>query len=101
MAIAPYFGVVPSPVEASTYTAMTLDDFFNYVRTNVLPSSSGYAQAYHAVADSYGVHLISYEGGQGMVGHWGAKGNTALNALFDAFNREPRIKQIYLDYLTG
>jgi hypothetical protein len=80
---------------------MTLDAFFDHVRTELLPASAALAVTYRNVANSYGVHLISYEGGQHMVGRLGAENDTALNALFDAFNRDPRIKQIYLDYLAG
>jgi len=101
VAIAPYFDVTPSPAEASTYTAMTLDAFFNRVRTEVLPVSAARAVSYRKVANGYGVRLIAYEGGQHMVGVGAAQDNRALNALFDAFNRDPRIKQIYLAYLTG
>ncbi len=65
------------------------------------PASAAWARNYRKVANDYGVHLISYEGGESMVGILGAEGNTALNELFDAFNRDPRIKQLYLDYLAG
>jgi len=102
VAIAPYFGVVPNPDQASKFTAMTLDDFFAYVRSSILPNSAKYATDYRIkVANAYGLRLISYEGGQHMVGIWGAEGNATLNTLFDAFNRDPRIKQMYLDYLAG
>jgi hypothetical protein len=99
--IAPYFGVTPNPAEAATYTAMTMDAFFDYVRTQILPRTVTDSAKYRAVANSYGVRLISYEGGQHMVGVLGAENDTALNALFDAFNRDARIKQLYLSYLAG
>jgi hypothetical protein len=35
-----------------------------------------------------------------MVGVGGAENDAALNSLFDSFNRDPRIKQLYLDYLA-
>jgi hypothetical protein len=102
VAIAPYFGVVPTPDQVLKYTAMTLDDFFAYVRTWVLPDSAKYASEYRLkVANTYGVHLIAYEGGQHMVGRLGAEGDATLNALFDALNRDPRMKQMYLDYLAN
>jgi hypothetical protein len=46
------------------------------------------------------VRLLAYEGGQHMVGVAGAENDAALNTLFDNFNRDPRIKQLYLDYLA-
>jgi hypothetical protein len=102
IAIAPYFAVMPGPAQASTYTGMTLDDFFTYVRTWVLPQASTWGSEYRLkVAKVYGVRLISYEGGQHMVGIYGGENDAALNSLFDAFNRDPRIKQLYLDYLNN
>jgi hypothetical protein len=100
VAIAPYFGVSPGPGEAGTYTAMTLDQFFDYVRSSVLPEMANHMANYRALADNYGVRLLAYEGGQHMVGVGGAQDDALLNTLFDAFNRDPRIKQLYLDYLA-
>jgi hypothetical protein len=101
VAIAPYFSVMPSPAEARTYSAMTLDGFFNRVRAEVLPASAAMTVNYRKLANRYGVRLIAYEGGQHMVGLGGAQNDAALNTLFDAFNRDPRIKPLYLDYLAG
>jgi len=100
VAIAPYFGVSPGPSEAPAYIAMTLGGFFEHVRNTVLPFMAGQMANYRAFASSYGVRLLAYEGGQHMVGWGGAENNAALNNLFDTFNRDPRIKQLYLDYLA-
>jgi hypothetical protein len=100
VAIAPYFGVSPGTGEAGTYTAMGLDGFFNHVRATVLPKMAAHMSAYRALAGKHGVRLLAYEGGQHMAGTGGAESNTALNELFDRFNRDPRIKQLYLDYLA-
>ena len=100
VAIAPYFAVIPDPTTAPIYDAMTLDAFFDYVSSQLMPLISQAMQNYHSVASTYGVKLISYEGGQHMVGVGGAENDATLNALFDAFNRDPRIKQTYLDYLA-
>jgi hypothetical protein len=80
---------------------MTLDAFFDYVRSTVLPETANYVASYRSVADAYGVRLLAYEGGQHMVGVGGAENDPALNSLFDSFNRDPRIKQLYLDYLAS
>ena len=101
LAIAPYFAVMPAPEEAGKYTAMTLDTFFDHVRTRILPQVEADTAKYRATANRYGLHLISYEGGQHMVGVLGAQNNNELSALFDAFNRDARIKQLYLDYLAS
>jgi len=100
-AMAPYFGVMPDPVEAAKYTSMSLNAFFDYVRTQALPGTVNDTATYRAAADRYGVRLISYEGGQHMVGVLGAQNIDALSSLFDAFNRDLRIKNMYTDYLAG
>ena len=100
VAIAPYFGVSPGPAEADAYTAMGLDAFFDHVRSTVLPEMAGHMANYRTLAAQYGVRLVAYEGGQHMAGVGGAEGNAALNALFDGFNRDPRIRELYLDYLA-
>ena len=100
VAIAPYFGVSPGPREAGAYTAMTLDGFFRHVRATVLPEMAAHMSAYAALARRHGVRLLAYEGGQHMAGSGGAENDAALNRLFDGFNRDPRIRQLYLDYLA-
>lgn len=100
VAIAPYFGSAVGPAEAEPLIAMTMDDFFRYVRASELPKVSTWITAYRRLVTTRNVRLIAYEGGQHMVGIWGAENSGALNALFDAFNRDPRMKQLYLDYLS-
>jgi hypothetical protein len=101
VAIAPYFSVTPDPSTASTYTSMTLDAFFDHVRAVVLPSATTAMVNYRTIASIYGVKLISYEGGQHMAGIRGAQNDAVLSTLFHAFNRDRRIKQVYLDYLVN
>lgn len=101
IAIAPYFAVMPNPGEASTYTNMTVTAFFEHVRTQIMPATVSDSAKYRAAANSYGVRLISYEGGQHMVGVLGAQNDDKLSTLFDAFNRDPRMKEMYANYLDG
>jgi hypothetical protein len=100
LAIAPYFGVSPTPPEAGQFTAMTLDAFIDHVRTKVFPRETAHMRNHRTLAGKYGLRLLAYEGGQHMVGVGASQDNRALNAFFDAFNRDPRIKQLYLDYLA-
>jgi hypothetical protein len=100
VAIAPYLAVAPTPQQAPAFVAMGLDGFFSHVRTSVLPAIAERMALYGRLADSYGVALLAYEGGQHMVGLYGAVDDAALNALFDAFNRDPRMGELYLDYLA-
>ena len=101
VAIAPYFGLTPDPAEAATYTAMSLDTFIAFVRSNILPGPVAATTKYATVATAYGLHLLAYEGGQHMSGIRGAEGIAELNSLFYAFNRDARMKQLYLDYLAS
>lgn len=101
VAIAPYFSVMPDPAATSAYTGMTLDVFFGHVRTRILPQAIADVARYRAVAETRRLRLIGYEGGQHMVGILGAQNDDRLSLLFDAFNRDPRIKALYLDYLAG
>jgi hypothetical protein len=100
VAIAPYFGVSPTPAEAGKFAAMRPEVFIEHVRATVFPSEAAHMRNHRKVADKYGLRLLAYEGGQHMAGVGAAADNKALNALFDNFNRDPRIKQLYLDYLA-
>ena len=101
IAIAPYFGLTPDPMEAEKFAAMTLDELFAHVRTVSLPGSAATMKAYRTLANAHGLRLVSYEGGQHLVGILGAENNERLTALFLAFNRDARIRQMYLDNLAA
>lgn len=101
VAIAPYFGISVKPAELLAYEALSLDALFSSMSATVSQSGKWVADYRATVANAYGVRLIGYEGGQHMVGIWGAENSAALNTLFDDFNRDPRIKQMYLAYLAG
>lgn len=101
IAIAPYFGITPNSAEASTYTAMTVDQLYAYARATVMPQAQAIIDMHAQIATTFGVKLLAYEGGQHLNGIRGAENNDQLAGLFIAFNRDPRIKQLYLDYLAG
>ena len=100
IAIAPYLAVAATTTTINTYEGMTLDALFAEVRTQVLQSINTQMKNYRILADSYSLSLIAYEGGQHLVSVGDAQNNDRVNALFFAFNRDPRIKQLYLDYLA-
>jgi hypothetical protein len=58
-------------------------------------------QSNSAVAASYGLKLVAYEGGQSLVGYNGAENNTALTALFGAVNRDAGMGPLYNQYLQN
>src|SRR3989344_3119492 len=106
IAIAPYFGVVAKQTDAATYQAMSLDQLFDFVRNNtgtpVLPASITFMNNYRTIGNTYGTDIIAYEGGQHMVVANGVETTfPAVVDLFTAFNRDPRIKQMYLDYFNA
>ncbi len=100
IAIAPYFAVMPDPTQADQVAGMGLNAFFDYVRTQLIPATATDMPTYSGIANRYRLRLITYEGGQHMVGVLGAQNNDALSALFDAFNRDPRIDALYSTYLS-
>ncbi len=101
VAIAPYFGPVVTPDQTPAYERMTLDELFATVAGSLAAIGRQIADYRAMVSQPHAKRLIAYEGGQHLLGIWGAENNAALNALFDAFNRDPRAKWIYLDYLAA
>ena len=117
IAIAPYFGsYLGKPSNAAEVESWThepdggLELLFEELTTGGV-LTNGYAggalqQAYdnitaHAqLAQSHGLELIAYEGGQHLVGSKGVENNQAITELFIAANRDPRIGEIYRDYFT-
>ncbi len=97
LAIAPYIGGNLKGFRA----AKTVDDIFfllndkNSYRS--LPNVIKEIKKQQKIAKTFGVELIAYEGGQGLV-DWAAKDyQQHPNPLFYAANRDPRMTQFYLD----
>ena len=100
VAVAPYFGYgVPD--------TFTLDQLFTEIMSGGLVSG-GYpggmitqtiagANANYAIASSFGLPIVAYEGGQTLV----ATGDTALQTLYAAANRDPRMGPAYTTLLNG
>lgn len=71
------------------------------------PSGGALAQSFEwidanrAVAESKGIALVAYEGGQHLVGIGAAGESAALTKLFTSANRDSRIRAIYTRYLNG
>jgi hypothetical protein len=54
-----------------------------------------------AIAKKYGLALVGYEGGQSLVGYYGAENDNTMTALFKAANRSPRMNALYAQYLSN
>lgn len=97
LAIGPYF-IIPYADQARV-AGMTLDGLFAELRGSVLPRTRADMDRQAEVARRYGLPLIAYEGGQDLRELNEFQSNTALNALFDAANRDARMGALYARYL--
>jgi hypothetical protein len=102
VAIAPYFGGdYGAPEQVARVRGMTPDQLLADIESTALPQAIGWMKEQAAVAKARGVKLIAYEGGQHLSGIFGAENDAALNTLFDAVNRHPRMKSVYTRYLDA
>ncbi len=109
-AVAPYFGMtIFDQATADEILRLGADGVFDWLVNDNNPSLPyGSLQAVDravqnqvAVAASYGVPLISYEGGQHFLAAGAQAGNGALTNLLDAVNRDPRMRDVYLGYFRN
>ncbi len=102
VAIAPYFGgYLGQPSAQATVRSWTLDTLFTEIEQGGQlaggPPGGALAEARHwlapqrTAADARGLHLISYEGGQHLVGVFGVENDAAITTLFTAANRDARM----------
>ncbi|MGI9252543.1 MAG: hypothetical protein ACR2J8_02260, partial [Thermomicrobiales bacterium] len=110
LAIAPYFGLtVTESADAAKMKRLGVDGLFDWLLNDPAGSPAfdygslrqirGVIAAQVAAARAFSVPVGSYEGGQHLVGFAGFENDDALNAIFDAANRDPRMKQVYHAYL--
>jgi len=101
LAIAPYFGgSLGNPETENEIANMSLKGILDQCGTHMAIRHKEVSE-HAAVAKKHGLDLIAYEGGQHLVGTGGAENNEQLTALFIAANRDPRMKQLYLEDLGG
>lgn len=101
MAIAPYFGGNTKGYREST----TVDQIFDLTTAKdsfrSLPQILDHVREQAEIAQHYGLKLIAYEGGQGLV-DWATREPTQHpNPLFFAANRDPRMGELYTQLLEG
>jgi hypothetical protein len=114
--IAPYFGYYlgesknASQVESWTRESDGgLDKLFTEIKQGGIlrnsPDGGALAQSYewmsdHAnLADTEGLDLLAYEGGQHLAGLGGVENNARITELFIKANRSERMGEIYKEYL--
>jgi hypothetical protein len=100
-AIAPYFFGGHNEVRG----VKTLDEVFNLLTDSQyrysLPKVLEYIKTQKAVADKYGVTLMAYEGGQGLVDFKTSSNEQMPNPLLYAANRDNRMADLYAEFLNG
>ena len=117
LAIAPYMGDYLGQEENATQvarwgaSASGLSKLFAELQSGgelsggatggAVAQSFGWIEANRTVADAFGVALLSYEGGQHLVGVGSASHNSTLTSLFTQANREERMGAVYTAYLQG
>ncbi|MEE9352463.1 MAG: sugar-binding protein [Thiotrichaceae bacterium] len=99
LAIAPYIG---GNIEGFR-ESKTVDDIFHLLTNETsyrsLPEIANDIKRHGKLARNFGVKLIAYEGGQGLV-DWATRlPEQHPNPLFFAANRDPRMSGIYTDLL--
>lgn len=98
LAIAPYFGGELGTQE-SPVPVRTLDGLMKELEGPAVDRAAKDMRVQAKVAREFGVELVAYEGGQHLVGVGGRENEPQLNQLFDAANRDSRMKKVYLRYL--
>lgn len=106
IAIAPYV-TLNVPVEgkdgrpgATEVAGWSLEQLFEHLRAVCLPESTGRIDAHAEVARNNGLDLVAYEGGQHLSALGEAMNNKALVAILINANRDPRMGEIYTDYIN-
>jgi hypothetical protein len=107
VAIAPYFGGYNVPDSWTTQPDGGLTSLFTEITQGglapggypggMIKQALDWVASYQTVANSYGVDLIAYEGGQHLLN----SSDAALTTLYTAANRDPRIGTAYSTYLQG
>ena len=100
IAIAPYFGGGLGSPKRRGQDLWELDDVFAFCRDDVQLNEKRITEAVRLAGDR-GLELIAYEGGQHLAGVQGTENNAPLMALFNAANRDPRMKELYLESLDS
>ena len=102
LAVAPYFGsYLGTDSHLAETLALSLGELFAELGNNAVPEAVDWMNAHAALAEEYGVELIAYEGGQHLVGVGENREIEALQNLFAAANRDPRMGGLYASYLDS
>lgn len=101
VAIAPYLKLKEIEVNPTKYKEISMDDLFAEVWALIdTPAEVGnqYLDDYRTLVEGYGMQLTCYESGQHLRAGQKDTGDEQLNQKFYDFNRDPRIKPLYIAY---
>jgi hypothetical protein len=101
LAVAPYFGILATPDNEAVLQEMTLDDLFAEMEAVAVPRAISWMVTQAKFAATYELDLLAYEGGQHLSSLHAVMDNPAINALYDGANRDPRMGDLYTQYLTA
>ncbi|MDO5309089.1 MAG: hypothetical protein Q4G03_06300 [Planctomycetia bacterium] len=101
LAIAPYLEMGVSEEARPEYEALGLDGILERVETHVLSESIKHMREQKELADRYGLALVCYESGQGLVGLFGANDHDTLNDLLIGANGTERMGAVYREYFKA
>lgn len=108
-AVAPYFGdTIVDAQKRDELLRLGVDGIFDWLLKDNNPildfgslaSIDRAVSAQMQVLSGFGIPLTSYEGGQHFLAAGPFESDPALNELMDAVNRDPRMKTVYLRYLS-
>ncbi len=107
LAVGAYFGGSMGRNQEATKTlTLSPSAIVQQLLVTELPKVKANMRSQKQIADTYNLRLVAYEGGQHLVGSGthptlgNLSGNQKLTDLFIAANREPKMKDAYLQYLN-
>lgn len=108
IAIAPFFGgELGSPENEPVVETWNLDQLFRqlefgnllFINGGSIPALESELTQYQEVAAENGISgVVCYEMGQHLVGYGGVESNETITNLFNAANRDARMKNMYVKY---
>ena len=101
-AIAPYFTVpgLDEPERLAEMRSLTVDELLDRAQADVAGRTRDDLIANMNMAETFGVELVAYEGGQHLVGAAGNQDDQQLTNNLIAANRADRMESIYDEYLA-
>jgi hypothetical protein len=101
LAIAPYFTMTLKKMRQAENTTDLFATLTSQYNKKGVAGSIQQMRVQQKVADAFGVDLVAYEGGQHLVDWDTRRVEQAPNPLLYEANRDPRMGELYLEYLQA